>query len=322
MAYTITNLINEYNSNRALILANSAIKQNGLIAYGQYIPANKGLAHTYTLFSTLPTAGIRSYGDGVAVTDVSGSTTTINTTPYQVTHQKDAAYINNWPGGPAAYFSNVTPLYLNSIFQKMEKATIYGNTASFGDASYTGTGLVQYVKTNSSTQLTALSTASAQTFTSIYAIRFSPFEYGDGAQFAVDVSNGVYYTNPNWDQERSIAGSTGPFMGYEMMFMSNNVLVLPGTNNVAAITQIVQGTRVPTANQINAMLDSVAADSNTIILVNRVGKRILNDIGKQDYLRMQANTFGYSDVIQTWNGVPIILDENISTAETSALWGY
>jgi len=119
MAYNITSLINEYNSDNALKLARTAIKANGLIAYGSYIPANKGLAHTYTLYSTLPTAGIRTLGDGIAVSDVSGSTTAINMSPFQVTHQRDAAYVENYPGGVDNYFTNMSPMYINSLFQTM-----------------------------------------------------------------------------------------------------------------------------------------------------------------------------------------------------------
>ena len=78
MGYTITNLINQYNSEDAIMLSNAIIKSHGLLAYGMYNLANKQLAHTYTRFDTLPTAGIRTLGDGVAASTVSGSTATIN----------------------------------------------------------------------------------------------------------------------------------------------------------------------------------------------------------------------------------------------------
>lgn len=321
MAYSITNLINEYNSNRSLKLANTAIKQNGFIAYGSFIPANKGLAHTYTLYSTLPTAGVRTLGDGVAVSDVSGSTTTVNMTPFQVTHQRDAAYVENFPGGISNYFTTITPMYLASLFQTMQKAYIYGSKATFGVTSYVGNSLISAVSGSAnSAQLQTMTTASNWTGSTIFAVRFNPFEQGDGAAIAVDVSQGVYYTNPDWAQGKVIAGSTGPFPGYQMLFMGNNSLILPGSNNVAAITAIVEDTSEPTAGNINTLLDAVKADGNTFIFCNRVGKRILNDIGKNEYLQMTPNEFGYSDVIASWNGVPIILDQNLSTAETYTLW--
>lgn len=80
MAYTITNLINLYNSEDAVMLQNSIIKNHGLLAYSQYGLANKQLAHTYTVFKTLPSAGVRTLADGVATSTVSGSTATTNVT--------------------------------------------------------------------------------------------------------------------------------------------------------------------------------------------------------------------------------------------------
>ncbi len=80
MGYSITNLINQYNSAGAEMLQSSVVKNNGLLAYSTYYLANKQLAHTYTKYNTLPTAGIRSLGDGVATSTVSGSTATTNLT--------------------------------------------------------------------------------------------------------------------------------------------------------------------------------------------------------------------------------------------------
>lgn len=322
MAYTITNLINEYNSGKALKLANTAIKKNGLIAYATYIPANKGAAHTYTIYSTLPAGGITSWGDGVAATDVSGSTTTINLPHFQVSHQKDAVPVNNFPGGAGAYFNNVTPLYLNSLFQTIQKSWIYGTNATYGNSSYGATGLLQYVSASASTQLQEL-TGSAYTGSTMYAVRFSPFEQGDGAQVAVDVSGGVFYTNPDWDTQKVIAGSTGPFSGYQMLFNSLNVMVLPGTNNVAAISGINATTvaaNLLTTDKVNAMLDAVNYDSNTIIICNKYTLRQLRQIGKEDHLQMMPSDMGYNDMILTWNGVPVIVDDNLNTTDTSALF--
>lgn len=321
MAYTITSLINQYNSANSLKLANTAIKKNGFLAYAQFIPANKGLAHTYTVYSTLPAGGVRTLGDGVAVSDLSGSTATTQMTPFLITHQKDSAYVNNFPGGTNAYFRNITPMYLSSLFQTMQKAYIYGTKTTYGVSSYAGHSLIAAVSGSAnSSQLQTMTTASNWTGSTIYAVRFNPFPEGDGAAIAVDVENGVYFTNTDWSQEKIIPGSTGPFPGYQMLFMGNNSLILPGTNNVAAITGIVEGTYEPTAGNINKMLDAVNADGLTFIFCNRVGKRILDDIGKGSYIQMGPNDREYSDLIQKWNSVPIVIDQNLSTAETYTLW--
>ena len=188
MAYTITNLINEYNSAGALMLANTVLKSNGLLAYGSYYLANKQLAHTYTRYDTLPTAGIRSLSDGVATSTVSGSTSTVNLTLFDVNGAWDRAFVGN---DYQAFFNKTAPLYFNSVAQKADYAMIYD------DAAYTGTGLLSASINNS--KMTCLqTTGSATSCTSIYAIRFAPVEDMDGAAIVVDpiTAGGLFTVNP------------------------------------------------------------------------------------------------------------------------------
>ena len=62
------------------------------------------------------------------------------------------------------------------------------------------------------------------------------------------------------------------------------------------------------------MLDMVRADSNTVIFCNLTGKGILSRLGKSGALVMQPNEMGYTNLISTWNGVPIVVTDSISTA--------
>ena len=73
-----------------------------------------------------------------------------------------------------------------------------------------------------------------------------------------------------------------------MHFGFNGQLLLPGTNNVAAITGIKTGA-IPTEQQVDEMLDKVRADQNTIIVCNLSGKGILNRLGKSGALQMAVN---------------------------------
>lgn len=93
----------------------------------------------------------------------------------------------------------------------------------------------------------------------------------------------------------------------------NSVMLLPGTDNVAGIRGIKSGS-LPTAAQIDSMLDAVKADSNTIIFANRYGKTVLGNLSKAGVLQMSPNDFGYSSLIATWNGVPIVVTDTISNA--------
>jgi len=114
MAYSITQLINEYNSLDAIMLNNTVLKSNGIIAYGNYILANKQLAHTFTNYATLPTAGIRTLGDGIATSTVSGSTTTTNLSLIQSNGAWDKAFVGN---DLDRHYNINAPLYFQAVAQ-------------------------------------------------------------------------------------------------------------------------------------------------------------------------------------------------------------
>ena len=233
MAYSVTQLINEYNSMDAIMLSNAIVKRHGLLNVSTYYLANKQLAHTYTSYATLPTAGIKSLGDGVATSTVSGSTTTLNLTQFNVNGTWDLNFVGT---DYDAHYNRHAPLYFNSIADLAQKAFIYGTNASFGNASYTGTGFHQYITTNKTTQQVKnfQTTGSATACTSMFAVRFSQFEDMDGAAIVVDPLTGgsLFYVNQDWYVPTRIEGSTGPYNGYFMNFGMNGAMLLPGTNNV------------------------------------------------------------------------------------------
>lgn len=191
------------------------------------------------------------------------------------------------------FFNRQAPLYFNSVAQKVQNNIIYGN------GSYTGKALITYVS-QSLTMTCLQTTGSAAACTSIYAIRFSPVQNMDGAAFVVDplTNGGLFTVNNDWTQPIQIAGSTGPFRGYAMHFGFNGLMLLPGTNNVSAITGIKTGA-IPTEQQVDEMLDKVRADQNTVIFCNLTGKGILNRLGKSGALQMAVNQFGYNNQIAT-----------------------
>lgn len=314
MAYSIAQLINQYNSEDAIMLSNAVMKNYGLLQTATYYTANKQLAHYYTNYATLPTAGIRTLADGVAASTVSGSSATFTLTLFNANGAWDQAFVGK---DLDTFYNRQAPLYFNAVAALAEKSFIYGTNATFGNTGYSGLGLHQYV-TSSGTNIQAGGTASA---TSIFAVRFSPFEDMDGAALVVDplTNGGLFYVNENWTQPVNIAGATGPFMGHTMHFNMNGGLLLPGTNNVSAVRGI-NAANQPTVAQINSMLDNVKADSNTVIYCNRYGASVLGVLGKDGNLSMAPNEFGYSNQIYTWNGIPVVITDTITNTQTTALY--
>ena len=318
MAYTITQLVNEYNSLDAVMLSNTLIKNHGIIQRGTYALANKQLAHTYTSYATGVDAGIRTINDGVGTASIVGTTATKNLSLYATkVEQVDKAYIGNFDD----FYNIHAPIHFNGIANQIEKSIIYGTISVFGNTAYTGTGWFEYC-VNNGTQTQLQTTGSATGCTSMYAVRFAPAENMDGALIVVDpyAEAGFVNINPDWNALTWLAGTTGPYQGYAFNALANGLCLLPGTNNVASINGIKTGT-LPTEAQIDQMLDNVRADQNTVIFVNLMGKGILNRLGKSGALIMTPDEMGYNNMIATWNGVPIIVTDNISTSQTGLLYG-
>lgn len=100
----------------------------------------------------------------------------------------------------------------------------------------------------------------------------------------------------------------------------DTVMTLPGVNNVSAITGIKSGS-LPTEAQVDAMLDAVRADSNTVIFANLAGKGILSRLGKSGALVMGPNEMGYTNQIAMWNGVPIVITDSIRNDQIGTVYG-
>lgn len=319
MAYSITDLVAQYNAGSAQMIDRSIIKKNGLISTGGYYTANKSLAHYYSVLSSLPTAGIRSLGDGIAASTVSGSYTTTQLSLFTSWAPFDKAYMGT---DPTAFFNRVAPRYLMSVAQKMQAAYIYGTDATFGDTSYTGNDFHSYVSSSRATLRQDLYTGSTcSTGTTIFAVNWSQMPDTDGAAIIVDPltnGGGVFWTN-DFTQEYPVTGATGSFMGHALFVNNDSALILPGAKDVAAITGVgVTGGTSLTQTHIDNMLAAINADSSTMIYCNLRAYNLINAC----VTRYLANDRQYNNQLATWNGIPIILDDNISNVETAALYGY
>lgn len=318
---TIAQLINEIDSKGAIMINKSLMKRNGVLATAQSYLCNHHFAHKYSVWNTLPTAGIRSIYDGVANSNVTSSTTTVNMTPFATNFAQEKDLVVDL----ATHYTTYAPMYFESLAQTVQKGYIYGTNASFGYTGYAGTGWHQYITTNKATQQVKnfQTTASATGCSSIFAVRYSYLPNMDGAALVTHVDNtdGAFYVNPDWIYPITITGNTGPYQGYQMYFKMNSTFIMPGTKNIAAIRGIQTGSTI-TTDMVDDMLDAVNAttDGSTIIYVNSLGRSKLNSL-KDGNLVISPDNFGYDIRVFSFNGIPVVVDDNMSKAETGALYG-
>jgi hypothetical protein len=71
---------------------------------------------------------------------------------------------------------------------------------------------------------------------------------------------------------------------------------------------------------MDELIDMVrgSADGRTILFCNRVARRHIRTL-KTTALEMGPMDMDYNIQVDRWNGVPIVLDDNLSTAETIAI---
>ena len=76
---------------------------------------------------------------------------------------------------------------------------------------------------------------------------------------------------------------------------------------------------LPTADDMNALIDAVEADSgNTVIYCNATVRRAIAKI-KDGKLNMYAESTDYNNNVATWRGVPIYREDALVATETTAL---
>ena len=105
---------------------------------------------------------------------------------------------------------------------------------------------------------------------------------------------------------------------YKWLISSYFSLVVPSAKSVAAITQI-DATHIPTAQDMDALIDAVAAPSGNVYLyMNGTTKALINSL-KGGKLNLMNSDTTYDQNLLAWGTTPIILDDNLSKLETTVL---
>lgn len=319
---TIAQFINEIDSDDAIFLTQAVLKRNGILASAQAFAndANHGLAHKYSIFTTLPTAGSpANYYEGVAESMTTSSTVTVNLTTVQSAGRFPVKY---FPDALELY-NRETPGRYQTIANSMQKGIIYGTDGTLGLATYTTDGWHQYINTNSAQEVQQFQTTSSATAcTSIFAVKYAFAPNTDGAYFAIrNTEDGPIYLNENWDIPAMYASATGSVEARYMKYQMDGCMILPGTTNVSAIRGIQPGSTVTVA-MIDDLIDAVkgTTDGSTIIYVNGRGRSKIAAL-KDGKLDMAPDNYGYDIRVYEYNGVPIVVTDHITNTQTGALYG-
>jgi len=297
-------------------------KESGILMDSPAIPANKNISHTYKRIDALPSFSITTIGTGQADVTVNDNILQTDLKVLKAIQSEPIEIADSYPGGPEAMFRDDMPAFNEGYGQGASTQLIYGDNATFGDAAGIK-GLHYWAKAYSN--VTQMGGASGSR-TSIFAVKFRPGRNGCGILFNPQVAAAsglmdVLVMNggqPTLEVTNTTTGAKKPV--YQVLYQSYLGLLSTSSFDIAAITQIQDATgKKPTSAGMDTMLARVKANpANTIIFMNRTSKRLVGEL-KNSKLQIAPSEVDFSNRVGSWDGVPIVIDDNILDTETTAL---
>lgn len=314
---TIQQLAVEARSPQVPIIEN-LVKALGVIETAQAGFSSDYLRHEYNVGAEDPNAAVRAVNGSIIATSGREILASITLPEISSLVEVDKSIVKKY-GSIEKYLNepNRQTAYIRKVLQVLDQAMIYGADATFG-VSGAFQGFHQIAKANS--KVIAQLEGATGSRTSIFAVHWSP---GEVQAVIPQILNGLVV------QAELIGGGTlqaptasestkARSLIYGANYWLNCALQVAHNYGVAAITQI-DSTHKPTAGQIDALIDGVRgmADGYTFLYMNRTARRYLREL--KNTMFIDTNNENYNTQIATWNSIPVILDESISSAETIVL---
>lgn len=194
-------------------------------------------------------------------------------------------------GGRDAYFAKQMPFILKKTGMSTEYALLYNN-------------LRKYCIDNS-LLVSALATGGKNY--SILAVRFDSLE-NTGLYSPKGFSNGALLTGLPINGGNLYKNASGVLV-YGMRLKAYFGWQIASKRAVKAIVNVTSA-KLPTANQINDVLTDIRAGGNTVLLMHPRVKGYLGTKYKTDIVQMQQSENGINNMIDTWNGIPMLTSFN------------
>lgn len=290
-------------------------KASGILQTALVAPANWGNKHKYKVWNTAPAGTFRNFGTGVVPVSLSKDMNSIDLWECSTLLQGDCGEVDAHPGGMQGWFNANIGGVLAGMGNTITKQLVYG-TSTFGSQSGF-LGFHQYATHNSAYVALDSDDSATGAWTSIFAVRW---DADTGASIRVyPNANGELITSEYLGKGLVVTSTTTNAQQptYSWLIKAYLTLVVPSIYSVYRIGEI--SDNVPTAPQLDYAIDFVAqgGSGNICVYANLTG---LAAIRALKYAKIGTM---YNDAINTnvptWNGVPIMLDTNIVTTETTAL---
>lgn len=302
----------------------SLAKKSGFLQVAEAIEASHDRKHKHKRWDALPSPSWVDPGG-------SQSDTTVNANNYETplkilrANQSEAYDILvDWPGGPEAYFESQRPAYLESFGQTISVGMFYGNDETHGDVAGP-IGLHQVSNANSTKVVNSQAGTSGST-TSIFCVKFASGVNGCGILYDKKVSAGSEIMNTmTLNDGRPVFEKTSftddvKKLVYQVTHTAKLAFLSTSVYDVAVYHKLQDAaSERPTAAKMDLLIDTVRFDEQTFLFMNRTSRRMLQLLNDS---KLQTTTVStdYYRYFSSWNGVPIVIDDNILDVEETSLW--
>lgn len=314
---TLRRLVTEYGGTGEAVI-DHLIKYSGILKTANVIPSTHGTFHKYKTISALPTGSFRSLNGGYTDQTINEEVKQRDLKLVGAVQSEDKALCEEI--GVAKYFMDNRPIFMEGLGQTIVKQILYGTDSTFGNV--TGfTGLHQIAKANSKV-IQATGTTGSRT--TIFAVRYHK-ESGllVNGKILNNLSELIVQTvlnngQPVLEVVNTTTGEKKPV--YQVLYEAQLAWQSASVYDVAAYTQLADATdKRPTAANIDKLVDYVrGSSSDTFLYANRDAIRMIGML-KDSKLQLGSMDNDYQTKIDFWNTIPLVIEDNISSVETTVL---
>ncbi|MBU4444209.1 hypothetical protein KJ656_03885 [bacterium] len=295
-------------------------KKSGILQTAEVKKATHNTLHKYKKVTALPTFSVREIGGSITPQAVNKEIYQSDLKIVTARQEEDKAFCDNYPGGPEAYFSDNFLSFIEAWGQKAATMIIYGTNSTFGEVQGVH-GLHQIANANSKV---IHETGTSALTTTIFCVKWDPLSISllYNAELA---AAGDFLKTTILHDGRPVMSTTNVTTRaaqpvYEVLYESYLGLFSASAYDVAKYDRIEDATGdEPTSDNMDILGDHVKAEAgNSYYYCNRTARRLLWRL-KNTKMATAPATKDYNNVLETWNGIPLVLDENILDTESTAL---
>jgi len=298
-------------------------KSAGILRTASVGYANNGLFHKYNFATALPTASIRSINGSVTPTTTTFDLKQLDLKELITLETVDATLAKGDPSGPDGYMNKVAPGHMESLAQAAEKSIVYGLNGTYGavDGFKGFHDLAKEAETARS--LSVIDAGGTTNTTSIFAVHWKPevcqLVIPSGIAAGGDLVVSTVMNNGQVTLMVTNSGTGAQMPVYQVMYQMMLALQAGSNYSVHRIIGVDSGSNAPTAAEIDTLVDLVKGDSaNTILYTSRLGKRAMQTLKATKFFTQAVQDQNMNTMLDFWNGIPVIVSDNILETETKA----